>query len=156
MLMLRQPSQTDWSRIGRVADESVRHLSGVPQQVEWLHRRLAFKGQRAQHVAWNGGRLVGYGALERQDGALDGDYRLFLVVPWSSKESIPIADALLGRLRSDAARFYARRVWLREYAHDAPFIAYLLSRGFELTNEYEHGGEKLALLTSTRFGECAG
>ena len=138
-----------------MADESVRHLPAGPRQIEWLHRRLGFKWKRAQRVAWDGPQLVGYGALEQEEGTPGGDFRLFLVVPWWREQSTAIADALLSGLQGDAVRLNARRIWLREYAHDAPLIGYLLTRGFEMASEYEHEGAKLALLTSTRFSERA-
>src|SRR5258708_7599463 len=137
MTVLCEPLEGDWTAIGQLANEAVRHIPGAPQQAEWLRNRIGFRGARRHWVATSGTRIVGYGGLERGEGVPRNECRLFLVVAWSQPGASEIADQLLSRLRYDAALLLREdRLWVREYASDEPLIQFLLARGFKIVDDY--------------------
>src|SRR5258707_9888445 len=136
MTVLCEPLEGDWTAIGQLANEAVRHIPGAPQQAEWLRNRIGFRGARRHWVATSGTRIVGYGGLERGEGVPRNECRLFLVVPWSQPGASEIADQLLSRLHYDAALLREDRLWVREYASDARLIQFLLARGFKIVDDY--------------------
>jgi hypothetical protein len=145
--MLREVMPSDWTEIGALADAAVRHIAGAPRQGEWLENRRSFRGPRRHYVAVEQSRIVGYAGIEQQRGSTD-TYRMFLVLAWLQEDSVAIADAMLARLLQDAAQSGASRVWLREYAGDTPFVGYLLSRGFEIEQEFVVDRMTVAVLGS--------
>lgn len=149
MLRLREPAESDWIDIGKVADISVSHVRSAPRQTDWLQKRLAFQGCRRHYVIEHDGIVVGYGSLEKRRADPTEECRMFLALSWNDSSNIDVADGLLSRLREDMRRLDIAHVWLREYAEDHPFIDFLLARGFEITKEYEYEGQKLINLRST-------
>ena len=148
MITLREPTASqDWTAIGLVANQAVDHIPGAPEQAEWLQNRIAFTGWRRHCVAEREGRVVGYGAIERQNAGA-AEHRLFLVVPWSSAEARETAEELLAHLRSDPEVAAIEQVWLREYFDDAPFVDFLLARGFVISDDFVRDGVRIAVLTS--------
>jgi len=127
--IFRFPEDSDWPRILRLANESVRHLPGAGDQGAWLANRREFPPERCREhfVAVDDGEIAGYAAMEE----LPGDYlrfRLFVVTLPSTRVNIgeSMIQRLLARLRACTAA-EARFV---EYASDDGFIAFLEARGF--------------------------
>ena len=143
MISVRRARNSDWKDVAVLADEAVAHVANAPKQSEWFRKRVAFAGERRHYVAEEDRRVVGYAAIERDLLARTDNERIFIVLRWTRPDSTAIADALLMRLRQDFATLGLRRVWLREYADDTPFVAYLLTRGFERRTEYTHEGRRL-------------
>jgi len=148
-MITREPLNSDWKTIAALADLSVTHISGAPKQAGWVQKRLEFEGTRLHHVIESAGRVVGYGSIENPAGDNAEGYRLFLVLEWTDKSAIAIAEELLARLREDVERLKITAVWVREYAEDRPFIDFLLSRGFDITKEYDYEGQALINLQAT-------
>lgn len=149
MLTIRDPEAADWMAIASLADEAVLHVDGAPVQNIWVKNRLNFDGVRQHYVAEEEGRVVGYGSVERAATETNDGFRLFLVLRWLTPDSARIAAGLLERLRQDVGVLEIGHVWLREYAKDRPFIDFLTSHGFEVTKEYEHGGDAMINLEAT-------
>jgi len=145
-ITLRGPTPRDWDEIARLSDAAVSHIAEAPRQQEWLQCRRAFGGVRRHYVAVEDGILVGYGGIECSDPDRPDAARLFLVLPWLQANSITVADTLLAQLRADSVALQVRRVWLREYCSDTPYLEFLSARGFEVVNVYEHCGTRLVNL----------
>ena len=58
-----------------------------------------------------------------------------------------VAALLYARVAKELTKLGARRAWLREYASDEPLIAFARSKGFEIREEYDHGGRAMVTLT---------
>ena len=146
---LRSADVADWPEIGRLADRAVAHLADVPAQTEWLEARRAFTGTRRQHLAVCTDRVVGYGAVERQQVEAGGHFRAFVVIDWRADSAIAIADVLLAQVEADLGALAATEVRLREYATDRPFIEFLLAHGFQCGSPYETHGVWVVTLRRT-------
>lgn len=145
MSSLRPPEERDWPRILELAGLAVAHVSDAPPQTEWLERRRAFDGIQRDFVAERMGSVVGYAAVERGPADPGATYRIFIVTDWAS--SLDVAALLYARVEEELVALGAQRAWLREYASDAPLVAFVRARGFEIREEYDHGGKTLVTLT---------
>jgi hypothetical protein len=151
MVMLRHPTQADWSAIAALADQSVAHIPEAPRQSEWVGNRQAFRGMRCHYVVHDE-TLLAYGSFEQAADEGDGAARLFLVVDWRTEHAIPAAQLLLEQLRKDAATLALGKLWVREYALDRPFLDFLMGNDFHVTQTYERGGQRIVNLTTTVSG----
>lgn len=127
---LREPSSADWPRILELANASLAEIPNAPRQDEWLANRRAYLqgGKRHHVVALEGGRVVGYAAAEHAIHALPGEFRIFVVVPPSARETL--GTYLLRELRRFLLTANAATIRMLEYEADSAFIAFLQARGF--------------------------
>lgn len=101
----------------------------------WLKYRRAFDEKnrfRRQYAAVGEktDKVVGYGALEQQ-----GDDPGWLRIDLFAAPGAPagVREGLYDRLEEDARAVGAHTVWVREYADDASFLAFVVARGFRET-----------------------
>jgi GNAT superfamily N-acetyltransferase len=127
----------DWDAVQEVA------LSTRPDDVigveNWVKYRRDFDEKnrfRRQYAAVGEktGKIVGYGALEQQ-----ADDPGWLRVDLFAAPGAPtgVREALYDRLEEDARAAGAHTVWVREYADDRDFIAFVAARGFRETGRMD-------------------
>jgi len=127
---LREPSSADWPKILELANASLAEIPNAPHQDEWLTNRRAYLqgGKRHHVVALEDGRIAGYAAAEHVIHAPPGEFRIFLVVPPSARETL--GSYLLRELRRYLLTANAATIRMLEYEADSGFLAYLQARGF--------------------------
>ena len=141
---MRTPAEDDWPMIAELADLAVEHVSGAPEQSEWVANRRAFRGEQMHLVGERCGVVAGYGGIERRPGDPAGTYRIFVVTRWT--HALDVADALYRRLEEELLRRKARTAWLREYAADTRVSDFVLERGFVVRERYELNGFEMVTL----------
>ena len=127
---LREPTESDWPAILQLANASLADMPNAPPQDEWLANRRAFlvPGRRHHLVAFEAGRAAGYAAAEHPLHAPDGEYRVFVVVAPSARDTL--ATYLLRELRRHLVKANASTIRMLEYETDAGFLRFLQAHGF--------------------------
>lgn len=127
---LREPADADWPAILQLANASLAGMPNAPPQDAWLANRRAFlvPGRRHHFVALEDGRIAGYAAAEHPLHAPDGEYRVFVVVAPTARETLGVF--LLRQLRHRLLKANARVMRMLEYEADAGFLAFLQAHGF--------------------------
>ena len=128
MTELRPPTDADWDAVLAAADAAVPFDPRTNR--EWARNRRTFDatgGVRRHHVAVDGERTIGYGAVEL---ATAGATRARLFVTTAPSLLDSVGDLLYRRLMADADELGVAVVWLREYVLDEPLLHFLRERGF--------------------------
>lgn len=138
-IKLRVPNDNDWPAILSVANAALPWDAAGNQ--EWLENRQQFKGRRRHHVAEETptGRGVGYGAVE--EGPEPGYFRVFVVMAPERLQS-ETGVLIYERLVADLERLEARGAWVREYASDAPVLAFFGEHGFAERSRFTPPGHR--------------
>ena len=127
----RPPRDDDWPAILKLAELSLAEMPIAPSQHEWQRNRRSFtraEGFQEHFVATQDERIVGYACVERRISAVDGGYRLFVVVEPPARASL--GTVLLAKLRDRLIGLGARYAWFVEYEADTRFLSYLEAMGF--------------------------
>lgn len=127
---IREPLDADWPAILKLANASLADIPNAPPQDEWLANRKAYlQGGRRHHVvALDSGHIAGYAAAEHSLHAPAGEFRVFVVVPPSARETL--GTYLLREIQRFLLAANAGAVRMLEYEADAALLGYLRERGF--------------------------
>jgi len=139
-LTIRSVRDADWPALLALAEKSVAEMPSAPSQREWASNRRSFptaNGVQRQFIATADGQVVGYAGLEHRGQWMEDDYRLFVVVVPSDRDSLGIR--LLALLRSELLQLQARRAWFLEYESLTQFNSWLESQGFMRVESFNLG-----------------
>lgn len=138
-IRLRAPHDDDWPAILALANAALPWDAAGNQ--EWLENRQQFAGRRRHYVAEEvpAGRVVGYGAIE--EGPEPGIFRVFVVMAPARLQS-ETGVLVYERLVADLAKLEARGAWVREYASDAPILAFFGENGFAEQSRFTPPGHR--------------
>lgn len=151
MPLLRTPLESDWPAIHAIANRSVAAVADAGDQAEWLRNRRSFsdRGWQFHCVVDEQGMIAGYGAMERDERAPRGQYRLFVVTEPDRLDEV--GDTILRRLEQLLDERDAAGSWFVEYAADARLIRFLEQRGYTESRRFVlPTGQPAIVLTKAR------
>jgi hypothetical protein len=141
-LEIREPRESEWGAIARLADVAVDHLTEAPTQEEWVRARRGFAGWRRHRVVVRDREVAGYGGIEHPGADPAGEsVRLFVVT--ASTGSLEVAEQLYEWALGALEEASAGSVWMREYASDRPLLDFFAERGFTIGEPYDVSGTLL-------------
>ena len=137
LLEFRPPTRIDWPVILALANRASARVPGAGKQDEWLANRQAFAklGHQDHLVLEIYGQIQGYGSIERTEHAPPQAYRLFVVAAPEALDTY--GAAILDRQMDLLGQAAATAAWFVEFAADQHLLAFILARGFHISERFQ-------------------